>query len=89
MNGAGSAYARPEQPEEVLAAARRVARELQRREEQRRQDPVAGHRSGRRRLLELGQQREAALVHRVEPAREHCLEQLFLAAEVVVHRGRG
>ena len=35
--------------------------------------------------LELRQQIDAPLVHRVEPSREHRLEQLFLAAEVIVH----
>ena len=39
-------------------------------------------------MLEARQQRDPLLVHGIEPAREHGLEQLFLAAEVVVDRGK-
>ena len=41
----------------------------------------------RRVVLEAREQREALLVHRIEPARQHRLEELFLAAEVIVDRG--
>ena len=94
MNGAGSAYARPSRRRKFLPPRSRVPREPQRGDEHRRQDALA--RDGVRRglVLERAQEVEPLLVHRVEPSREHGLEQLFLAAEVVVDRreidaGRG
>src|SRR5215470_12454676 len=41
----------------------------------------------RRRVLKARQQRHALLVHRIETPRKHRLEQIFLAAEVVVDSG--
>ena len=77
---------------EILAAALGVARELERGNEQRDDDAFARQRLGRRFALESVEQRDSALVHRVEAAREDRLEELLLAAEVVVdgrqvHRG--
>ena len=54
----------PEQAQEVLAAALRVARELERRDEHRRQDPVAGSGCRRGFALEPGQEVDPLLVHR-------------------------
>ena len=68
-----------EQAQEVLAAALRIARERQRRQQQRAQDPFARQRPSARLRFEARQQLEARLVHRVEPARQHRLEQLLLA----------
>ena len=75
-----------QEPEEILAAPLGVAREPQRRHEHRRQDAIAGQRRLPGFALERRQEVEAFLVHRVEPPRQHGLEKLFLAAEVVVDR---
>src|SRR5208282_6028980 len=71
----------------ILAAALTIARELQRRDEHGGEYLLAGQRLGRRRVLEAGQERDALLVHRIEAARENRLEQVLLAAEVIVDRG--
>jgi hypothetical protein len=77
-----------EQAQEVLAAAFRISRQLERRDEHRGEDSIARQRIGRGFALERGQQVEALLIHRVEPAGEHRLEELFLAAEVIVDGAR-
>ena len=75
-----------EEAEKILAAPFGVAREPQRRHEHRRQDAIAGQCRFPGFALECRQQVEALLVHRIEPPRQHGLEQHFLAAEVVVDR---
>jgi len=74
----------PEQPQEILAAAFAIARELERRDEQRHQDAFARERRRRRLRLQPRQQFQARLVHRVQPSGQDRLEQLFLRAEVIV-----
>ena len=88
MNGAGSAYARPSRRRKFLPPRARIARELERGNEQRGEDALARRAASRRPTRARAvEQRDALLVHRIEPAREHRLEQLFLAAEVIVDRG--
>ena len=77
-----------QQAQKIAAAAFGVPCKQQRGDQHRRQDLLARHRVGRRRLLERGEQIDPRLVHRIEPARQHRLEQLFLAAEVVVDRSK-
>ena len=72
----------------AIAAALGIACEPQRGDEHRRENLLAGQRLRGRFVLEARQQREALLVHRVETAREHRLEEIFLAAEVIVNRGQ-
>ena len=85
--GRGIGIGAAQQAQEVLAAALLVAREAQRRDQHRREDLLAGHGPVARLALEPREQVDALLVHGVEAAREHRLEELFLRAEVVVHRG--
>jgi len=81
--GVGAAH----QAQEVVATALLVARELQGRDQHREEDLLAGQRAARGFPLDAPEELDALLVHRVEPAREDRLEELFLRAEVVVDRG--
>ena len=94
MNGAGSAYARPSKPQEILAAAFGIAGELQRGDEHRGQNLFGREYPRRDLLFEARKQGDALLIHGIESPRQHGLEQFLLAAEVIVHRrnvdaGRG
>ena len=86
MNGAGSAYARPSRRRKFLpprsgsrassSAGMNIADRMR----------SQGSGAGARFALEARQEVEPLLVHRIEAPREHRLEQLFLAAEVIVDR---
>ena len=73
-----------EEPQEILSAACLVARETESRDEHCADQRFARQRRRFRLALEVVEQRHALLVHRIEPALQHRLEQLFLAAEVIV-----
>jgi hypothetical protein len=76
-----------EQAQEILSAALSIARELERRDEHRRQDALARQHVRRRLALEARQKCDALAVHRIEASRQHGFEQLFLAAEVIADGG--
>jgi len=77
-----------QQAQKILAAALRIARKLQRGDEHRGKNPLAGKRTRGGLAFESSQQRDTLLVHRIESPREHGLKQVFLASEMVVHRGK-
>src|SRR5581483_5484303 len=78
-----------EQPQEVgpCAVALRLAREPQRRREQRVEQRLAFEGPARGGPLVLGEQRDALAVERVEARADHLAEQPLLAAEVIIDRG--
>src|SRR5258708_27740398 len=76
----------PQEPEEVLAAALLVARELERGNQHREEDLLAREWAAERLALDSLEQDDALLVHRVEAAREDRLEELFLGPEGIVDR---
>src|SRR3974390_1084006 len=70
-----------EELQEILAAALLVARELERRDQHREEDLLAGKGLAARFALEAFQQLDALLVHGIEAPAQRRLEELLLAAE--------
>src|SRR6185437_1526195 len=76
-----------EKAQEVLAAALVIAREPQRRDEERHHDPFARQRPAPGARFQRGEKLQTRQVHWIEAPRQHRLEKLLLAAEVIVGRG--
>ena len=86
MKGAGSAYARPSRRRKSLPPRSGSRARFSAGIRSRDQNPFAGERRRSRLRFEPRQQFKPQLVHRIEAARQYRLEQLFLAAEMIVHR---
>src|SRR6202012_5137298 len=74
-----------QQTQKGLAAHSRVARQTQRRNEHRAEHVLAGQTCAEH-GVETIEQLEPLLVEPIEPARQHRMNQRFLAAEVIVDR---
>src|SRR6185503_6549308 len=84
--GRGVRIGAAQEAQEILATAPLVAREAQRRDQHREEDLLDAQRTSARLALHALEELDALLVHGIEAAREHRLEKLFLASEVVVDR---